>query len=56
MPATFDPATALVLIDLQHGITSMPTAHPTGATPVTDYGQLRAELGLSDRGRYSSGV
>jgi nicotinamidase-related amidase len=27
MPATFDPATALVLIDLQHGITGMPTTH-----------------------------
>jgi nicotinamidase-related amidase len=94
MPATLDPATALVLIDLQHGITGMPTAHPseeivarcaqlaeafranaklvaatrvafardggdviktrtaesrTGATPVPDYGQLRTELGLSDR-------
>src|ERR1700735_5706660 len=94
MPATLDPATALVLIDLQHGITGMPTAHPseeivarcaqlaeafranaklvaatrvafapdggdvirtrtaespTGATPVSDYGQLRNELGLSDR-------
>ncbi len=94
MPATLDPATALVLIDLQHGITDMPTAHPseeivarcaqlaqafranaklvaatrvafardggdviktrtaespTDATPVPDYGQLRTELGLSDR-------
>jgi nicotinamidase-related amidase len=29
MPATLDPATALVLIDLQHGITGMPTAHPS---------------------------
>jgi nicotinamidase-related amidase len=29
MPATLDPATALVLIDLQHGITDMPTAHPS---------------------------
>jgi nicotinamidase-related amidase len=28
MPATLDPATALVLIDLQHGITALPTAHP----------------------------
>ena len=94
MPTTLDPATALVLIDLQHGITALPTAHPaeqivarcarladafrskdklvtatrvafardggdvimtrtaespTGATPVPDYGQLRTELGLSDR-------
>ena len=93
MPATLDPATALVLIDLQHGITDMPTAHPseeivarcpqlpeafranaklvaarvafardggdviktrtaespTDATPVPDYGQLRTELGLSNR-------
>src|ERR1700722_18085905 len=29
MPATLDPATALVLIDLQHGITALPTAHPS---------------------------
>ena len=29
MPATLDPATALVLIDLQHGITDMATAHPS---------------------------
>jgi nicotinamidase-related amidase len=28
MPTTLDPATALVLIDLQHGITTLPTAHP----------------------------
>jgi nicotinamidase-related amidase len=28
MPATLDPSTALVLIDLQHGITALPTAHP----------------------------
>ena len=28
MPATLDPATALVLIDLQHGITALPTTHP----------------------------
>jgi nicotinamidase-related amidase len=28
MPTTLDPATALVLIDLQHGITALPTAHP----------------------------
>ena len=28
MPATLDQATALVLIDLQHGITALPTAHP----------------------------
>jgi Isochorismatase family len=27
MPTTLDPATALVLIDLQHGITALPTAH-----------------------------
>ena len=92
MSATLDPATALVLIDLQHGITGMPTAHPseeivarcaqlaeafranaklvaatrvafardggdviktrtaqspTGATPVPDYGELRAEIGPS---------
>ena len=92
MPATLDPATALVLIDLQHAITDMPTAHPSEeivarcaqlaeafranaklvaatrvafardggdviktrtaespATAVPDYGQLRTELGLSDR-------
>ena len=93
MPATLDPATALVLIDLQHGITALPTAHPSeqivarcarladafrangklvAATrvtfardggdviktrtaespadvkPVPDYGELRAEIGLSD--------
>ena len=29
MPATLDPATALVLIDLQHGITALPAAHPS---------------------------
>jgi nicotinamidase-related amidase len=29
MPATLDPATALVLIDLQRGITALPTAHPS---------------------------
>jgi nicotinamidase-related amidase len=28
MPATPAPATALVLIDLQYGITALPTAHP----------------------------
>jgi nicotinamidase-related amidase len=28
MPTTLDTATALVLIDLQHGITALPTAHP----------------------------
>jgi nicotinamidase-related amidase len=28
MPTTLDPATALVLIDLQQGITALPTAHP----------------------------
>jgi len=28
MPATLDHATALVLIDLQYGITALPTAHP----------------------------
>ena len=28
MPATLDQATALVLIDLQQGITALPTAHP----------------------------
>jgi nicotinamidase-related amidase len=28
MPATPAPATALVLIDLQCGITALPTAHP----------------------------
>ena len=31
MPTTLDPATALVLIDLQHGITALPTAHPSEA-------------------------
>jgi nicotinamidase-related amidase len=94
MPATLDPATALVLIDLQHGITALPTAHPaeeivarcvrmadafradkklvvasrvafardggdviktrsadspTDLQPVPAYGELRAEVGLSDR-------
>ena len=29
MPTTLDPATALVVIDLQHGITALPTTHPT---------------------------
>ena len=93
MPATLDPATALVLIDLQHGITALPTAHPSeqivarcarmadafrvngklvaatrvtfardggdviktrtaespaNVKPVPDYGELRAEIGLSD--------
>jgi nicotinamidase-related amidase len=28
MPTTLDPATALLLIDLQRGITALPTAHP----------------------------
>jgi nicotinamidase-related amidase len=94
MPTTLDPATALVLIDLQHGITAPPTAHPaeeivdrcarladafraneklvaatrvafardggdvvetrTAESPsdgkaVPDYGELRTEVGLSDR-------
>jgi nicotinamidase-related amidase len=94
MPTTLDPATALVLIDLQHGITALPTAHsseqivarcaqladafrandklvvatrvafardggdvirtrtaesPTDGKPVPDYGDLRSEVGLSDR-------
>jgi nicotinamidase-related amidase len=29
VPATLDPATALVLIDIQRGVTDMPTAHPS---------------------------
>ena len=29
MPATLDPETALILIDLQHGITGLPTVHPS---------------------------
>jgi hypothetical protein len=33
MPATLDPATALVLIDLQHGITARPTAHSSEQLP-----------------------
>jgi nicotinamidase-related amidase len=94
MPATLDPATALVLIDLQHGITALPTVHsseeivarcarladafrahnklvaatriafapdggdviktrtaqsPADVKPVPAYGELRAEMGLSDR-------
>jgi nicotinamidase-related amidase len=94
MPTTLDPATALVLIDLQHGITALPTVHPseavvdrcarladafrtndklviatkvafardggdviktrtadspTDSKPVPDYGELRTEVGLSDR-------
>ena len=93
-PTTLHPATALVLIDLQHGITALPTAHPaeeivarcarladafrandklviatkvafardggdviktrtaespTDLTPVPDYGELRTEVGMSDR-------
>jgi nicotinamidase-related amidase len=28
MPTTLDPATALILIDLQHGITALPTVDP----------------------------
>lgn len=28
MPTTLDPATALVVIDLQQGITALPTTHP----------------------------
>jgi nicotinamidase-related amidase len=29
MPATLDPATALVSIDLRRGITAQPTVHPS---------------------------
>jgi nicotinamidase-related amidase len=29
MPATLDPATVLILIDLQHGITALPTVDPS---------------------------
>jgi nicotinamidase-related amidase len=29
MPATLDPATALILIDLQHGITALPAVDPS---------------------------
>ena len=29
MPATLDPETALILIDLQHGITALPTVAPS---------------------------
>jgi Isochorismatase family len=29
MPTTLDPVTALVLIDLQRGITALPTVHPS---------------------------
>ena len=94
MPTTLDPATALVLIDLQHGITALPTTQPadeivarcarladafratdklvvasrvafaadggdviktrTAESPsngkqVPDYGDIRPEVGLSDR-------
>jgi nicotinamidase-related amidase len=31
MPTTLDPSTALVLVDLQHGITAMPTIAPAPA-------------------------
>jgi nicotinamidase-related amidase len=30
MPTTLDPETALILIDLQHGITNLPTVAPSG--------------------------
>ena len=94
MPTTLDPATALVLIDLQHGITALPTTQPadeivarcarladafratdklvvasrvafaadggdviktrtaespTSGKQVPDYGEIRTEVGLSDR-------
>ena len=94
MPTTLDPATALVLIDLQYGITALPTTQPadeivarcarladafratdklvvasrvaftadggdviktrTAESPangkqVPDYGEIRTEVGLSDR-------
>lgn len=29
MPTTLDPATALILVDLQRGITALPTVHPS---------------------------
>jgi nicotinamidase-related amidase len=29
MPTTLDPETVLILIDLQHGITALPTVHPS---------------------------
>src|SRR5271169_6520010 len=29
MPTTLDPATALILVDLQHGITALPTVDPS---------------------------
>ena len=41
MPATLDPATALVLIDLQHGITALPTAHPSDFVRVKKLLRLR---------------
>jgi nicotinamidase-related amidase len=94
MPTALDPATALVLIDLQHGITALPTTQPadeivarcarladafratdklvvasrvaftadggdviktrtaqrpTNGKQVPDYGEIRTEVGLSDR-------
>ena len=94
MSTTLDPATALVLIDLQHGITALPTTQPadeivarcarladafratdklvvasrvafaadggdviktrtaespTNGKQVPDYGEIRTEVGLSDR-------
>jgi nicotinamidase-related amidase len=94
MPTTIDPTTALVLIDLQHGITALPTVDPAeeivarcarladafrvseklvvasrvafspdggdvvkartaeglpNGKPVPDYGEIRTEIGLSDR-------
>ena len=94
MSTNLDSATALVLIDLQDGITALPTAHPseeivkrcaqladafrvndklvvatkvafdrdggdviktrtaesaTGSEPVPDYGELRTEVGVSNR-------
>ena len=29
MPTTLDPATALILVDLQHGVTALPTVDPS---------------------------
>jgi nicotinamidase-related amidase len=40
MPTTLDPSTALLLIDLQRGITALPTAHP--ADDVVLYGAALA--------------
>jgi nicotinamidase-related amidase len=55
MPATLDPSTALLLIDLQRGITALPTAHPAEDI-VARCARLAAAFRANDKPVIATGV